>query len=102
MKRAGSVMGLLILFGIGYYVYSMWRQSKEIEELCASYFVGAEAENMRNTSLEFGVQLMGPYEIEKQPGVQKFIFCAPLSMCDVSCALEVKDGVVTSSDYVSR
>jgi hypothetical protein len=101
-KRIGNVVGLLVLFGVVFYFYSMWRQTSEIETLCASYPPGTVVGNLENPPLEFGVQLMGPFKTEEQPGLRKFVFCAPLTMCDVSCALEVQNGAVTSSDYVSR
>jgi len=102
MKRARTVIGLLILFGIAYYLYAMWRQTTEIQELCALYSLGTKVESIRDRGLDFGVQVMGPFKVREQPGAQSYVFCAPLTMCDVSCAVKIKDRLVISSDYSSR
>lgn len=102
MKSLGNKIGLILIVGLGFYLYVMWQQSVAIETLCESHGVGATLGNGADLAEQHGVQLMGPIDIDDKPGTQRLIFCAPLTLCDVSCTLDVSDNVVTLSEFFER
>ena len=102
MKTTGNVFGLLLILGVGFYVYSLRTQSRDVAELCSVYPEGASVTNLAEIAGGYSGRLMGPFKLEDKPGTEAFIFCSPLTMCDVSCSLEIKDGVVIKSAYSSH
>ena len=46
-----------------------------------------------------GIKTMGPFDIKEPPGTRKVIYCSILTMCDKSCAIEFKNGQITSSRF---
>jgi hypothetical protein len=101
MGSGVRVVGILIVLGVGYYVYSMHAQSRDVEELCSTYVKGTRADEILEVAQDYSGQLMGPIESTNKDDTYSFIYCAPVTMCDVSCSIEVEDGVVTKSDFRS-
>ena len=102
MKLANRIVGLFLLAGVAFYVYSLWAQSKGIKDVCAAHPEGAELGDPNDLADEYSIRYMGSFEVEDSPGVDRHIFCAPLTMCDASCSLYVKDGIVTQADYTAH
>jgi len=100
MKVFGSAFALLVL-GLGFYIYTMRAQTRDVAEFCSAFPEGSPAANLFVVAESYSGQLMGSaaltYDVKPQP----FIYCAPLTMCDVSCRLEVIDGVITKAEYRS-
>ena len=100
MKLIGIACGFLVL-GLGFYVYSMQVQSRDVAEFCATYAEGTLAEKFFTDAEQYSGQLMGGDKIADKARPQQFIYCAPTTMCDVSCSLEIVNGVVTKSKFNS-
>jgi len=100
MKMIGSVLGLLVL-GLGFYIYSMQAQTRDVAEFCSTFPEGSRAESLFAVAQSFSGTLMASDKFADYPGPQQFVYCAPITMCDVSCSLEIKEGVVIKSEYRS-
>ena len=101
MARVRGKLGLLLLGGVAAYIVVLTAQSRAAENLCESYTVGAkidDAESMNGTWL---LTLRGPIGGPQRPDTDIYIFCAALTMCDVSCRLEVTNSVVTDAAFRS-
>ncbi len=94
-----KLIGLLIVFGIGFYIYSLSAQQRAAADLCEQNPAGSRIVSLTKLERSYGLKLMGPMDIKDKPGTQRAIFCAALTMCDTSCTLEIQDGRVTRSDY---
>ncbi len=99
MARTIKFISLLMVIGIGFYIYSLLSQVRGAADLCDSYPVGSQIENLEKLESVYGLTLMGPIEVKDKPGVQEAIFCAALTMCDTFCSLEIQNGRVTQSNY---
>ena len=95
--RTGNVIGLLVLGSIAAYVLLLSAQRNAASELCARYSVGASIEDLDDLDGTFLLTRMGPMDDPENPGTQRVIFCAGLTMCDTSCTLEIEDRVVTDA-----
>ncbi len=90
--------GPLVLAGIAIYIAVVVAQSRAAASLCDRYSVGTRIADVENLEGTFLLRRMGSiYPII--PGAQNVIFCAPLTMCDVSCSLEIENGLVTKSEH---
>ena len=92
-------MGLLLLGGIAAYVLVLMAQSDAAANLCENYAVGSTIADLEHLDGTFLLTRMGPFDVPKDPGTQRVIFCASLTMCDTSCSLEVVDHVVKSAEF---
>lgn len=92
--RAGGKLGLLLAAGIVTYVAVLMVQTHAAETLCNNYSVGSSIEDLENLDGTFFLTRMGPLDVREDPGTQRVIFCAGLTMCDTSCSLEIKDRIV--------
>ena len=100
MRAFGSaviVLGLLI----GAYIFAMQKQARDVEAFCAAVPVGSPGEAMFEAAERYSGDLMGGDRLRDTDKPQSFIYCAPMTMCDVSCNVEVTKGVVTKSDFWS-
>jgi len=102
MKSPGIILAILVVLVIAAYLYTMRSQALGVTELCARYPEGSPVGNLIEIAREYSAKLMGPQAVKGQPETEQAMFCAALTMCDVSCSLEIKDGVVTKSVYSSR
>jgi hypothetical protein len=96
--RIGNA-GALVAAGIAIYIAVIVAQSQAAASLCDRYSVGARIEDVENLDGTFFLSRMGPAPDLDQPGAQSAIFCASATMCDTSCRLTVKDGLVVESDF---
>ncbi len=94
-----KAFGLLVALGIGYYIYAMNAETSDVEELCARYPVGTPADGFAATADGLSGDLMGPMGPDDKSGKLTYIYCSPMTMCDVSCSVDIEDGVVTRSDF---
>ena len=102
MVRAGSKIGLLLVGGIVAYILVLIAQGHAAEDLCDKYAVGSTIEDLENLDGTFLLTRKGPMDVREDPGTQRVIFCAALTVCDTSCSLDIKDRVVKNarfSDY---
>ena len=100
MARAISKTGLLLACGIAIYVALFLVQTRAAGNLCNRYPAGTRVNEIETLEDTVFLTKMGPFVDRDDPGAQKVIFCAALTMCDTSCSLEIKDGVVTSATLV--
>lgn len=95
------IFGVIILIGMGYYFYAWYAETRDVERLCATYPEGASADKILDVARSYSGRLMGPVENKDKNGAYHFIYCSPITMCDVSCRIEVESGVVTESEFRS-
>lgn len=99
MIRLLIAVGFLALVGVGFYVFSFSRSAINVAEICEEFPVGAPIYDVSEIGNRHGIKAMGPFDIKESPGTRKIIYCSVLTMCDTSCAIEFKNGQVTSSSY---
>lgn len=97
MKSVVKLIGLLMAVGIGVYIYCFNGQISDIDEVCSLFPEGAAPGDWKAIEDRYSVKLMGPVEVSDNPGVERVIFCAHLTMCDASCNIEYQDNKVTKS-----
>ena len=95
--RTGNIVGLLVLGGIAAYVMLLFAQRNAAAELCDRYPVGSSIEDLDDLDGTLLLTRMGPLDDPENPGTERVIFCAGLTMCDTSCSLEIRDRVVTKA-----
>jgi len=93
-----KVIGLLLVFGIGFYVYSIFQQVNEVAEVCSVLSAGTPVGKMKELKTHYSLELRGPFELKDKPGTLVYIYCSDLTMCETSCSIEVKDGKVKKSE----
>ncbi len=96
--RIGTA-GPLVAAGIAIYILVMVAQSRAAAELCENHPVGSQIDSIEDIEGSLFLNRMGPLPDSDQPGAQFAIFCASLTMCDTSCSLTVKDGLVVEADF---
>jgi len=99
MKFFGGGLGLLFILGIGFYIWSIQVQTRDVAEFCSTYPEGSRAEDFFTVAERYSGNLMGEHKFTDKDRPQQFVYCAPLTMCDVSCNVEIENGVVTKSEY---
>ena len=99
MVRAGGKMGLLLVGGIVAYVLVLMAQTHAAANLCDSHAVGTTIEDLEKLDGTSFLTRMGPLDVPEDPGTQRVIFCAGLTMRDTSCSLEIKDRVVKDARF---
>lgn len=92
--------GPLVLVAIAAYVAVNVLQTRAAASLCARYSVGTPLKNVNDLEGTFFLTPMGHYD-PNNPASQNVIFCAATTMCDVSCSLEIENGVVKKSEHHS-
>jgi hypothetical protein len=97
--RTGGKLGLLLVSGVVAYVLVLMAQNHAAVNLCDSYATGSRIEDLEDLDGSFFLTRMGPFEIPENPGTQRVIFCATLTMCDTSCSLEIWDRVVVNARF---
>ncbi len=100
MKVIGALV-IVVALGFGAYVYLMQAETKEVKAFCAELPEGTPAEQIFEAADRYSGQLMGGRKLIGGDKPQTFIYCSPMTMCDVSCSLEVQGGVITKSEFVS-
>lgn len=95
--RMGTA-GPLVLAGLAIYISIMVAQGRAAANLCDRYSVGTRIEDLENLDGTFFLSPMGSFD-PNSPAGREVIFCASLTMCDVSCRLEIEGHVVKSASY---
>ncbi len=90
-KIANILVGILLLAGIAYYLVSFGRQIKGVTSICSMYPVGSSITGIENAAKNFPVMLSGPVEGNNS---NHYFVCSEFSMCDISCDIEVQNGIV--------
>jgi hypothetical protein len=105
MTRPGgrllTQVGILLVVGVGFYVFSLRNQSQAAADLCDNHPVGSAVENLEELEGTSSLTPVGPIELHDAPGTTQVIFCAALTMCDTSCRLRVENGRVIAADFSS-
>ena len=101
MARVGGKFGLLLLGGVVAYVAVLTAQSRAAASFCESYSVGTRIEDSQRFDGSFFLTLRGPIPDPQSSDTEIFIFCAAMTLCDVSCQLEVTNDVVTDASFRS-
>ena len=91
--------GIVLLLGIAWYVYAINAQTDDVEAFCSRFEPGQAAPDPEPIALEYSGTLMGPAMPKPRAGKYSFVYCAPLTMCDVSCSVEVENGLISKSDF---
>ena len=91
--------GALVAAGIAIYIAVFVAQSRAAADLCEKHPVGSPIDNIEEIEGTFFLSPMGPVPDSDQPGAQTTIFCASTTMCDRSCRLTVKDGLVVEAVF---
>ena len=85
--------GPLVLAVIAIYIGALVAQNRAAANLCERHPVGSPIESLEAVE-SFFLNRMGPMPDADRPGAQIAIFCAGMTLCDTSCRLTVKDGLV--------
>ena len=93
------LFGILVVLGFGWYGYAWYAETRDVARLCSAYPKGAVADGLLELADDLSAKLMGPIPNDKSGSGYKLTYCSPITMCDVSCSIEVRDGVVIASDY---
>jgi len=96
-----KVFGVLVVLGVAYYFYAMYAETRDVKKLCTTYAEGTSADDILEVAQGYSGSLMGPIEDKNKDDTFRFTYCAPMTMCDVACSVEVESGVVTMSEFRS-
>jgi len=99
--KTPSRIGLIMVAGIATYLYFMIDQISDVEEVCALFPEGAAVGNLKAIESKYSVRFMGSFEFGDEPGTQRAVFCASLTMCDNSCSVEYRNDTVIKSQVSS-
>jgi len=91
---------LQFIFVIGLF-YGFTASGRAAAKLCKNHPVGSPISNIKDIKGSFLLKRMGPSPDPDQPGAEYAIFCANFTMCDTSCRLTVKDGVVAEARFLA-
>ncbi len=58
-----STIGLLIVIGIGAYIYSINKQISDIEVVCSLFPEEAAVGDLKEIENKYSVKLMGPFDL---------------------------------------
>ena len=97
IRKTFKLFGLLILAGMGAYIYSIIDQAADVDAVCLHFPKGTPVGDLKTFEERYSVKLMGPFEVKDQPGTHRATFCATLTMCDTSCTIEYRNNVVIES-----
>ena len=95
--RMGTA-GPLVLAAIAIYIGAIVAQGRAAAHLCESHPVGSPIDSLENIE-SFFLNRVGPIPDADRPGAQIAIFCAGMTLCDTSCRLTVKDGLVIDETF---
>ena len=99
--KVGGALAIIVALVVGGYIYLMRAETRDVKAFCAELPQGTPAEQIFTSADRYSGQLMGGRHLIGGDKPQTFIYCSPMTMCDVSCSLEVQGGVVTQSEFVS-
>lgn len=97
IKWIGVIFLVLIVFGIG----NIFLQEKHAIKMCSSYKAGDPMPSVEELDSKYLLHPMGPFELKEKPGLQRVIFCASATMCDVACEITFKDGQISEIEYAT-
>lgn len=98
MKFRMGKAGPLVLAGVAIYVGAMVLQDRAATNLCEGHPIGSPIDNLENIE-SFFLKRMGPIPEPDVPGAQFAVFCSAMTLCDTSCRLTVKDGLVIENNF---
>ena len=93
-RIANIIAGIILLAGIGVYLFKFFDQVHGVQQLCPKYKVGASILGIENEAKNYSVKLRGPTKLSS--GESVYHVCAEFTLCDISCDLYFTDSVVTS------
>ena len=93
-----AVLQLLFLIGL---FYAFTAPGRAAADLCDNYPVGSPIDNNEHIEGTFLLSRMGPTPDPDRPGVQQVTFCAVTTMCDTSCRLTIRDGLVAEARFLA-
>ncbi len=86
--------GLLLFAGVVLYLALVLAQERAAEALCAANPPGTAVSDVMAHPGTFLLSPRGPLSDPHRPDVERVIYCAALTLCDTSCRLEFRHGVV--------
>lgn len=92
-----SIPVLLIVIGIGSYIYVLNDQIADIDEVCSLFPEGAPLGDLKELERKYSVRFMGLSRVKDKPGAQRALFCATLTMCDTFCSVEFEHNEVVKA-----
>lgn len=92
------ILGLLIVIG---FFYMFTAPGRAAADLCKNHPVGSPLDSIEDIEEPFLVKRMGPLPDPDNPGAAYATFCASTTMCDTSCRLTVKNGLVIEARFVA-
>lgn len=102
LKFLTILLGVLLLLAVSYYIYSFRSQLGDVAEFCSDHPDGSTMTDIQAAAERYSGELRGPFELKDRPGAEQYIFCAPLTMCDVSCRMVIDNKVVVESEYSNQ
>ena len=96
-----KLFGVMLVLGVSYFFYAMYAETRDVKRLCNTYAEGTRADGILEVAQDSSGRLMGPIEDKDKEDTFSLIYCAPSTMCDVSCDIEVEGGIVTKSEFRS-
>ncbi len=92
-----TVLGAFLVIGL--YMFMLFASGRAASELCEDHAVGSPIDSIEDIEGSFFLKRMGPVPDPDQPGAQYAIFCASLMLCETSCRLTVRDGLVVEARF---
>ncbi len=100
MRAFGSALIVLALL-IGSYLFTLQKQTRDVVAFCDVVGPGLPGDAIFEIAANYSGKLMGGDRLLDTDKPQAFIYCAPITLCDVSCKVEVTKGVVTGREFSS-
>lgn len=98
-KYLVRAIGIILVGWIGLYMFMLLTQTSDVKSICEAYPIGATLPSLQSLRKNYSAQVNGPYKNHGVDGEENLIICAPSTMCDISCNIFYKDGVVTKSYF---
>ena len=92
-----KIAGLLLITGIGFYIFSIYNQISDVAEVCALLTPGSTVEKLKEIESNYSLKLRGPFELNNKPGELHAIFCSELTLCETACSIEIKNDIIIST-----
>ncbi len=102
MKILGNLLGVILLVGVGLYLYGMGSQIDNVEALCEAHPPGIDFSAVQRFAEAHRLESNGPFTDTDLDGKERYIYCATLTSCAHACAIETDLQIVTSAVYSVR
>lgn len=94
-RTLNLIVGLLLVIGIGFYVFRFSNQIKSVRRVCDTFPVGSDISDFQEIVRDLPIKSGGP--LESDDNRQFYYACSPYSLCEISCDIKVKNNIVVEA-----